>query len=64
MGAMYLAYRLIEVEVEVVTNPLSGIRRDFKCGCGTTKFLAARVKCTKCGGENWWGWWPEENSTV
>jgi ParB/RepB/Spo0J family partition protein len=47
-----------------ITNPLSGIRRDFKCSCGTTGFIAARVKCTKCDKESWYGFWPKENSTV
>ena len=22
--------------------------------------VAMKVKCTKCGQENWWGWWPKK----
>jgi ParB family chromosome partitioning protein len=64
MCTLDLEFRLAGVEGEVEANPLSGIRRDFKCSCGTTGFIAARVKCTKCGKEDCWGWRPEENSTV
>ena len=31
----------------------------FVCSdCQTQGFVAARLNCTACGKENWWGWWP------
>ena len=51
---------LTEIEAQVWTNPLSGIQSEFACQCGATKLIAARVKCTKCGRETYWGWRPEK----
>ena len=28
--------------------------------CQTKGDVAAQVKCTHCGKENWWGWWPSK----
>ena len=52
--------RLIGIEAQVLTNPLSGIWSDFECECGATELIAAAVKCTECGLETWWGWGPEK----
>jgi outer membrane murein-binding lipoprotein Lpp len=31
----------------------------FICSdCQTQGFVAARLNCTACGKDNWWGWWP------
>ncbi len=36
----------------------SRARQSFVCDhCKTRGRLASRVKCTRCGKENWWGWW-------
>jgi hypothetical protein len=35
------------------------ISKTFKCrSCAGIGMVAIRVKCTKCGKESWWGWWP------
>ena len=42
-------------------TPGYGIRNDFTCeSCGSHGFIALPVRCTKCGGGGWWGWWPKE----
>jgi len=35
--------------------------QNFRCSsCGSQGFVAGLVKCTVCGEENWWGWWPDD----
>jgi hypothetical protein len=41
-------------------TPALGLRRCFKCDCGASGFVAVRIKCTKCGRETWWGWFPKQ----
>jgi hypothetical protein len=41
-------------------NPLAGLRSRWACSCGSEGFVAARIKCTTCGGETDFGWHPEE----
>jgi hypothetical protein len=37
-----------------------GARRNFVCkNCQSQGHVAVRLHCTSCGGENWWGWWPQ-----
>jgi hypothetical protein len=38
-----------------------GARHSFLCrNCQTRGYVAARLNCTSCGEENWWGWWPQK----
>ena len=33
----------------------------FICsGCQSQGNVAAKLNCTACGEENWWGWWPPQ----
>lgn len=42
-------------------TPGYGIRNSFTCeSCGSHGLLAIPMKCTTCGNEGWWGWWPKE----
>ncbi|MFP3975014.1 MAG: hypothetical protein ACLFVK_02190 [Dehalococcoidia bacterium] len=35
--------------------------QNFRCSsCGSQGFVAELVKCTVCGEESWWGWWPDD----
>jgi len=53
--------RLDEVESEVSANPLSGAKYQITCkACGSKGYIAAAIKCTKCGRETYWGWFPEK----
>ena len=29
-----------------------------RASCHSKGKVAARVQCTQCGQDNWWGWWP------
>ncbi|MGQ9572105.1 MAG: HD-GYP domain-containing protein [Dehalococcoidia bacterium] len=59
--------------LEVVGRRLNGIpehlqstvgyrlRDVFECeACGSKGMVAARIICTECRGESWWGWWPKK----
>jgi hypothetical protein len=36
-------------------------RHSFICrNCQAKGQVAARLHCTSCGEENWWGWWPPQ----
>jgi hypothetical protein len=38
-----------------------GARHGFLCrNCQSRGYVAARLNCTACGEENWWGWWPRK----
>jgi len=53
--------RLDKVESEVSGNPLSGAKYQITCtGCGSKGYIAAAIKCTKCGRITYWGWWPKK----
>ncbi len=56
-----LLFQLVYLEGEVENTPASGLKREFKCDCGSSGEIAVAVKCTKCDKETWWGWWPEKS---
>lgn len=42
-------------------TPVYAARAEFCCSsCGAEGMIAVPVKCTQCGEEGWWGWWPGE----
>lgn len=42
-------------------TPGYDIRNSFTCeSCGSHGFIAIPMRCTKCKGEGWWGWWPKQ----
>lgn len=54
--------RLNAAEDKLEKHPLSGLEEEFKCSCGGSGKLAVTMKCTKCGKQAWWDWWPEAPS--
>ena len=65
--------REVEFTVRDLTQQLALMQGQFKhsfgasarqrltCGaCHTQGQVAVRVRCTSCGEEHWWGWWPKE----
>ena len=41
--------------------PGFGLRKAFKCShCASQGTVAVRIRCTGCGREHWWGWWPNK----
>jgi len=52
--------RVNTVTRKLEDTPSYGVRGDYKCeSCGSTGFAAIPLKCTSCGKEGWWGWWPK-----
>ena len=58
-------------QVQVVDSRIRGILSNLEAtlgyrgktayvcaSCHSTGKVAVSVKCTQCGQENWWGWWP------
>ncbi len=52
--------------VELLTASLQGTvgygaHESFICSsCQSQGNVAAKLNCTACGEENWWGWWPPQ----
>ncbi len=52
--------------VESLTNSLQntvgfGAHQSFVCSsCQSQGNVAAKLNCTACGEESWWGWWPPQ----
>ncbi len=56
-----LEYSISCVKTSVSNDPLSGARYLVTCkSCGSKEWIAAAIKCTKCGHETYRGWWPKE----
>jgi len=52
--------RLEHLEDEADDTPLWRAREQITCSsCGRKGWIATLVKCTKCGYETYWGWWPK-----
>jgi len=61
MCTAFLEDRIDEVEKQTFDTPLWGARHRITCsGCGSKGWIAIGIKCTKCGRETNWGWWPEK----
>ncbi len=42
-------------------TPVYSIRSKFTCeSCGSHGSVAIPMRCTKCGKEGWYGWWPKK----
>jgi hypothetical protein len=50
---------LEDIETRINGTPALGLKHHFKCDCGASGYVAVRIKCTKCGRETYWGWWPK-----
>jgi hypothetical protein len=56
----------VSSQVEIITEGLRGtagynLNKTYKCNsCKSAGVVAIKVKCTQCGQENWWGWWPKK----
>lgn len=45
----------------VADAPGNGIHNGFVCqSCNAHGLVAIPIRCTVCGEESWWGWWPKE----
>ena len=56
----------VNKQVDSITSSIQGTvgfeaRQTFICqSCHSKGQVAARLNCTACGEENWWGWWPPQ----
>jgi len=45
---------------ELDADPASNLGTEFTCeGCGASGLVAVRIRCTRCGVEDWWGYHSE-----
>lgn len=55
-----LATQVARIQQRLTGSPLEGLRQDFQCDdCGEKGHVTARISCTNCDSESWWGWWPD-----
>lgn len=44
-------------------TPVYGLQSAFTCNsCGSSGFAVVPVRCSRCGKEQLWGWWPPKKS--
>jgi hypothetical protein len=59
-----LQKRLAKMEIamaEAQQNRGPNINKMFHCdSCESHGLVAFSSKCTKCGKQTWWGWWPQK----
>lgn len=56
-----LESRVGKVENKVSADLLSRAKYEFICtGCGSKGWIATAIKCTECGRQTWWGWFPHQ----
>ena len=52
--------RIDNVEGDLWDDPLAGARRRVACeGCGGKGWIAVHIRCTRCGHETYYGWFPK-----
>ena len=55
-----ISAKIEDVETRLDGTPALDLRQRFKCDCGASGFVALHARCTKCGEESWWGWFPKK----
>ena len=55
-----LVEKVEEIDTRLNGTPALGLKREFKCSCGASGLVAIGIKCTQCGRETYWGWWPKK----
>ncbi|HSW58085.1 MAG TPA: hypothetical protein VLH15_06760 [Dehalococcoidales bacterium] len=63
--AEQMVQQLAEEMKKIVNNlkgtPGYGVRHKFSCErCDDHGHVAVQFRCTKCGHERWYGWWPDK----
>ncbi len=52
---------LKKIALNLKGTPGYGIKNNFDCEkCSDHGHVAVMFRCTKCGHERWYGWWPEK----
>lgn len=61
MCTAFLEGRMDDIADNLADDPLYGARHQITCmGCGSEGRIATAIKCTECGKETWWGWFPKQ----
>jgi len=56
---MEMEARVSAISGKLRDTPSYGVRGEFTCeSCGAQGSIAIPLKCTRCGKQGWWGWWP------
>ena len=59
-----LTRRLAKMEIalaEAQQGKNQNMNKMFHCdSCNSQGLVAFSTKCTKCGKQTWWGWWPQK----
>jgi hypothetical protein len=56
-----LGEELHKISTKLKGTPGYGVRNNFTCEeCSDEGHVAIQYRCTKCGHERWYGWWPEK----
>ena len=59
MCPAYMEARVDEIADAVSSTPLHGLRSRYECReCHAKGLVAVSIKCTSCGDNSYWGWWP------
>ncbi len=54
-----LAEAIQVIQAGLKNTPDYNLRAEFVCEhCGSHGAVNTRQRCSKCGNEGWWGWWP------
>lgn len=66
MQALTTHLQAVTGQLQAVSDNLQGtpgysLQKTFTCGsCHNTGFVATLIRCTACGKESWWGYWPPQ----
>ncbi len=56
-----LEEQMENISMKLEATPGCNAGNLFTCSsCGTSGKIASPIKCTHCGQEGWWGWWPRD----
>lgn len=60
-GVRKVNSQVVRIQRGLKGTPGYSLRSGFTCeSCGSQSFVAIPMRCTSCGSEGWWGWWPRE----
>ncbi|MBF8267305.1 MAG: hypothetical protein HW388_813 [Dehalococcoidia bacterium] len=65
MQAMTAHLQAVTGQMQAISTNLQGtpgygLQKAFTCtSCHSTGFVATPIRCTHCGQESWWGYWPQ-----
>ena len=61
LQVLQLKEALKKITTNLKGTPGYGVRQSFNCEkCSDEGHVAVMYRCTKCGHERWYGWWPDK----